>query len=126
MCSSDLPKKENWQHAIQEEYEAMIRNNALDVTEAKAPAEAISSKWVFKRKRKPDGSIRYNVTHWEARHPLEARQDPRSRWRYLFSKYLTASAAYRVTNTIKKKRTTVRINLCALGQLFYLYLGGDN
>ena len=49
-----------------------------------------------------------NVTHWEARH------DPCSRWRYLFSKYLTPSAAYRVTNTIKKKRTTVRINLCAL------------
>ena len=64
-----------------------------------------------------------NVSRWEARHPLEARHDPCSRWRYLFSKYLTPSASYRVTNTIKKMRTTVRINLCALGQLFYLYLG---
>ena len=67
-----------------------------------------------------------NVSHWEARHPLEARHDPCSRWRYLFSKYLTPTAAYRVSNTIKKKRTTVRINLCALGRLYYLYLGGDN
>ena len=40
-----------------------------------------------------------NVSHWEARHPLEARRDPCSRWRYLFSKYLTHSASYRVTNT---------------------------
>ena len=63
-----------------------------------------------------------NVTHWEARHPLEARHDPCRRWQYLFSKYLTPSTVYRVTNTIKKKRTTVRINLCALDQLFYLYL----
>ena len=67
-----------------------------------------------------------NVSHREARHPLEARHDPCSRWRYPFSKYLIPSAAYQVTNTIKKKRTTVRINLCALDQIFYLYLGGDN
>ena len=64
-----------------------------------------------------------NVSHWEARHPLEARHNPCSRWRDLFSKYLTPSTSYRVANTIKKNRTTVRINLCALGQLFYLCLG---
>ena len=39
---------------------------------------------------------------------------------------LTLRAAYRLTNTIKRKRMTERINLWALGQLFYLYLDGDN
>ena len=45
----------------------------------------------------------HNVSHREARHPLKARHDPCSRWRYLFSDYLIPSAAYRVTNTIKKR-----------------------
>ena len=39
----ECPEKENWQHAIRDEYEAIIRNNTFEVTEAKAPAEAISS-----------------------------------------------------------------------------------
>ena len=63
--------------------------------------------------------IKDNVHPWEARHPLEARHDPCSRWRYLFPKYLTPSAAYRVAITIKKKRTTMRINLHTLGLLLY-------
>ena len=67
-----------------------------------------------------------NVSHWEVRHPPEARHDPCSRQRYVFSKYLTPSAAYRVTNTIKKKRRVMIIDLWALCQLFYHYLGGDN
>ena len=41
-----------------------------------------------------DYTGRGNESHWEARHPLEARHDPCSRWRYLFSKYLTPSASY--------------------------------
>ena len=44
----ESPEKENWQHAIQEEYKAIIRNNTFEVTEAKAPAEPISSNLVFK------------------------------------------------------------------------------
>ena len=56
--ATESPEKENWPHAIREEYEAIIRNNAFEVTKANAPAEAISFNLVFKRKRKPDGSIR--------------------------------------------------------------------
>ena len=54
----ESPEKEIWQHAIQEEYKAIIQNTTFEVTEAKAPAEPISSNLVFKRRRKPDCSIR--------------------------------------------------------------------
>ena len=62
---------------------------------------------------------------WKARHPLEARHDPCSRQQYLFSKYLTPSAAYRVTNTIKKEKDHENHPVC-FRSAFYLYLGGDN
>ena len=54
----ETPEKESWLQAIQERYEAIIQNKTFEDAEAKAPAKAISSKWVFKRKHKPDGSIR--------------------------------------------------------------------
>ena len=56
----ESPEKEYLQESIQEEYEAIIRNEkfeeayALSLADAQAP---ISANWVFKRKRKPDGSI---------------------------------------------------------------------
>ena len=57
----ESPEKENWLQAIQEEYEAIIRNKTFEDAKTPADSEAISSKWVFKRKRNPDGSIRYKA-----------------------------------------------------------------
>ena len=54
---------------------------------------------------------------------IHLKRDMIRRWRYLFSKYLTPSAAYLVTNTIRK-RGQPREATCVPYQLFYLFLGG--
>ena len=46
-----------WQKAINSEYQSLIKNNTWTVCDLPKGRKAISNKWVFKLKRKADGSI---------------------------------------------------------------------
>lgn len=46
-----------WKRAIEEELEALDKNNTWEFTTLPNNKKAISSKWVFKIKRNPDGSV---------------------------------------------------------------------
>jgi hypothetical protein len=46
-----------WHRAIYEEFEALIKNNTWHLVSPRVGINVIDSKWVFKLKHKPDGSI---------------------------------------------------------------------
>jgi hypothetical protein len=48
---------EHWKKAVQVEYDALIKNNTWDLVPLPAGRKTVGSKWVFKLKLKPDGSI---------------------------------------------------------------------
>jgi histone deacetylase 1/2 len=47
----------NWRHAMDDEYLALIRNKTWHLVPPSAGMNIIDCKWVYKVKRKPDGSI---------------------------------------------------------------------
>ena len=59
--ATEGPEKAQWQRAIQEEYEAIKRNQTYEAAIPPPDIKPISSKWVFKKKRNPDGSTRYKA-----------------------------------------------------------------
>ena len=48
---------ENWRSAMQDEFLALQRNNTWSLVDLPPDRKAIGSKWVFKLKENPDGSI---------------------------------------------------------------------
>jgi hypothetical protein len=48
---------EEWQSAMQKEYQSLVENNTWKLTPLPEGKNLISSKWVFKRKRNADGSV---------------------------------------------------------------------
>ncbi|XP_022849780.1 uncharacterized protein LOC111371838 [Olea europaea var. sylvestris] len=54
MVASRYP---HWMLAMDDEYNALMRNNTWTLVPASPSMNVIGCKWVFKVKRKPDGSI---------------------------------------------------------------------
>ena len=50
----DDPK---WRKAMEEEYNALLKNNTWHLVSAKKGTNLIDCKWVYKLKRKADGTI---------------------------------------------------------------------
>lgn len=48
---------EKWRRAADEEYAALIKNQAWTLTKLPPGCQAITNKWLFKRKYAPDGTI---------------------------------------------------------------------
>ena len=46
-----------WKEAIQSEIDSILQNHAWELVDILPGCKPLSSKWVFKRKRKADGSI---------------------------------------------------------------------
>jgi hypothetical protein len=59
----DATKHPLWHHAMQEEFEALIKNKTWHLVPHPAGLNIIESKWASKLKHKPDGSI----DHFKAR-----------------------------------------------------------
>jgi len=55
------PQKNKWEAVIMDEYNSIIRNETFSLAQAQFGNKPIGSKWVFKTKRKPDGSTRYKA-----------------------------------------------------------------
>ena len=51
------PQSEQWRNAANEEYKALMDNNTWSLTRLPEGRKAIGSKWVFKVKCKPDGTV---------------------------------------------------------------------
>lgn len=49
--------KENWLQAMKNEIESLYENNVFHLVPENPDIKAVTSKWVFKLKRKPDGSV---------------------------------------------------------------------
>lgn len=56
-CFDDALADENWKKAMDEEYNALIKNNTWHLVPAPIGKNIIDCKWVFKIKRKSDGTI---------------------------------------------------------------------
>ncbi len=48
---------DRWKKAMNDEYEALIRNNTWTLVEPPSDRKIVGCKWVFKVKENPDGSI---------------------------------------------------------------------
>ena len=64
LCDEDEPvtfdeaqNSENWWAAMQSEFDAIMKNGTWSLVDLPVGKKAIGTKWVFKLKRKPDGSI---------------------------------------------------------------------
>ena len=61
----DTPQKMQWEAAIREECTSILRNNTFAERKSMpiphSRTKPIGSKWVFKTKTNPDGSIRYKA-----------------------------------------------------------------
>jgi hypothetical protein len=55
--AKDSPQSEKWFEAANEEYRALMENNTWTLSTLPAGRKAIGSKWIFKVKCKPDGSV---------------------------------------------------------------------
>lgn len=49
--------RDQWMHAMQEEYDSLLRNNTWELVDRPIGQKVIDNKWVFKLKKNPDGSI---------------------------------------------------------------------
>ena len=56
LFEEDIQKKE-WEDAIIEEYQSIIKNNVWKIVPIPKSKDVISSKWLFKIKHAADGSI---------------------------------------------------------------------
>lgn len=50
-------ESENWRKAADEEYAALMKNQTWNLTKLPPGRQAITNKWLFKRKYAPDGSV---------------------------------------------------------------------
>ena len=64
LCDEEEPlsfdeaqNSENWLVAMQNEYDAIMKNGTWSLCDLPVGKKAIGCKWVFKLKRKPDGSV---------------------------------------------------------------------
>ncbi|KAG5883169.1 hypothetical protein JTB14_010305 [Gonioctena quinquepunctata] len=55
------PEKEQWRQAMKEEYQSFIDNEAWEITEVPDGANVVDCKWVYKKKKNIDGSVRINM-----------------------------------------------------------------
>jgi hypothetical protein len=56
-------KNPPWRQAMQDEFDALLRNKTCHLIPPCAGLNVIDSKWVFKLKHKPDGSIDHYKAH---------------------------------------------------------------
>jgi hypothetical protein len=60
----DSPDREKWKEAMREEWHSILLNNTFEAAttaSARPTSKPISCKWVFKKKRNADNSIRYKA-----------------------------------------------------------------
>lgn len=55
--AEERPDRKNWKEAIEQEMKSLIENDTWEIADLPPGARAIDGKWVFKLKRKADGSI---------------------------------------------------------------------
>ncbi|WVZ49975.1 hypothetical protein U9M48_001281 [Paspalum notatum var. saurae] len=60
-------KDPNWLHAMQEEFNALMKNNTWCLVPRPAGANVISGKWIFRHKLNPDGSLARYKARWVVR-----------------------------------------------------------
>ena len=53
----DSPNNKEWMDAMKDELESMARNKVWDLVDLPPGRKVIGNKWVFKVKRRTDGSI---------------------------------------------------------------------
>lgn len=51
------PERKQWEKAMEEEYESLMKNKTWVVTTLSESRQAIKCKWVFKRKHRADGTV---------------------------------------------------------------------
>lgn len=56
-CYSQAIKEPQWRSALEEEFNALLRNQTWVLTPPPSDANIVGCKWVFKTKHKPNGSI---------------------------------------------------------------------
>ncbi|KAL0406637.1 UNVERIFIED_CONTAM: Retrovirus-related Pol polyprotein from transposon RE1 [Sesamum latifolium] len=56
-CYTEAKGNIDWEHAMRQELEALEKNNTWEIVPLLEDKKAIGSKWVFKVKLKPDGSV---------------------------------------------------------------------
>ena len=54
---NEAEKSENWMAAMQSEFDAIVKNGTWSLCDFPFGKKAIGTKWVYKLKRKPNGSI---------------------------------------------------------------------
>jgi hypothetical protein len=54
----------SWLAAMQEEFDALQRNNTWQLVSRPRHANVITGKWVFKHKIHPDGTLDHHKAHW--------------------------------------------------------------
>lgn len=57
ICVSQARKDACWRQAMSEGFDALIRNGTWDLVPPSAVQNLVGCKWVFRIKRKPDGSV---------------------------------------------------------------------
>jgi hypothetical protein len=53
-----------WRYAMEEEFDALISNNTLDLVPQPAASNVITSKWIFKHKFNSDDTLERYKSHW--------------------------------------------------------------
>ena len=53
------PEKKYWVPSIKDEIKSLVQNHTWDVVRKSKDTKLVTTKWVFKKKLNPDGSIRY-------------------------------------------------------------------
>ncbi|KAL9251846.1 Retrovirus-related Pol polyprotein from transposon RE1-like protein [Drosera capensis] len=56
-CHVEALKNKNWRQAMKDEYDALMRNETWNLVQPKQGMNLIDCKWVFKLKRRADGTI---------------------------------------------------------------------
>ncbi|XP_019051961.1 PREDICTED: uncharacterized protein LOC109114175 [Nelumbo nucifera] len=56
-CFSSANRHAHWRVAMQDELDALLRNGTWDLVQPNSNANVVGYKWVFRIKRKPDGTV---------------------------------------------------------------------
>jgi hypothetical protein len=51
------PDAEYWREAVRSEMDSIISNGTWEITDLPAGCKPVGCKWIFRRKRRPDGTI---------------------------------------------------------------------
>lgn len=57
----EAQESDHWMHAMQDEYDSILKNGTWDLVELSYGKKAIGTKWVCKLKRKDGGSIDHST-----------------------------------------------------------------